>query len=238
MSEIRSNDLLKNPQQVFIIDLLEPALCLEQTLLDSLIDNPKGLYFKGQLEPFIYDNQDYYVVDENMNRLLTITKTHLDDYLANLNIRNNNIEFDNCSITDKYGKVVISFEKINKNKRLITEIPTYPVTAVNMVANVLLSTLYKVCVYNNSNINLHKLVKDEYSYLVDNEVFHNSLDYYISKLLDFIGDDTFHIYFHKKQGCSLIIEKIIDYRIYGYYKLLEEKEENHNQELRRSRNEN
>lgn len=229
MDNITSNDVLNQIEEICVIDLLEPTLGLSQKLLDTLIPDPAGIYIKGQIDPLFYDGRTYILVDKNNAKLFECNTSHILQYVTETTPIP---EFKmSNAIVDTSGKTVVKLRQLNSYKKFITTTPTYPVVAANMVEAVLLHYLYTVCRYNRHTINLYKFVKasEEYSIIVDKEEFQIELDAYIDKIMNFIGNDYFHIYFHKKQGCSLILEKAVDYRIYQYYRMLEEKKSNHDE---------
>lgn len=223
MDTLTSNDVLNQVEEVCIIDLLEPTMGLSEKLLNALLPDPLGIYIKGQIDPLFYDGRTYILVDKNNTKLFNCTTEHILQYITETS---SVPEFKHCNaIVDSSGKTVIKIPQLNAYRKFVVTTPTYPVIAANMVEAVLLHYLYTVCRYNRHTINLYKFIKDneEYTELVDKEEFQIELDAYIDRIMKFIGNDYSYLYFHKRQGCSLILEKAVDYRIYMYYKMLEEK---------------
>lgn len=222
MENLKSCDLLNQVEEILIIDLLEPSFSLSQKLLDALEPNKSGLYVKGSSEPMFRGNETYLVMDKNDTALFTCD---IDDIIAFISDVNSNKNFNAGSyINNSVGKQVVKLSTLVSYRNKLTTNPNYPVEALNMVQAVLLNYLYTVCRHNKQPINLYKQVKAEFSNFIDEELYQLELDQYIDKIMNFIGKDYYHIYFHKRSGSCLIIEKAVDYRIYSYYKMIEERD--------------
>lgn len=211
MQEFKNlNEVLESIESVFVIDLLHHALSLEeQPYLGALVEPEEGLYLPGSIDPILRKRVKYYFRS---------------DYAKGITIKTFDNIFDRKEdILDDNGVIVISQNHLRLKKKYITEQPTIPSVAIKVAISVALKFLNGLSRYTNINISpyhLHRFIKPEFSELIEREEYDHAYEELLDELSDFVGKDTWNMYFFKIRGTNLIIEKSVDYRIYKFYEQL------------------
>ena len=218
------NQVLTTTKEVLVLDLLEFAINLNGELPSDVFVKPiEGLYVTGSIEPFIKldGSADYFPKSKWLS-----AKNKLTDKKAILDC--------NEDIMDVNGKVVLSIaDKKRKIKYIKTE-PTIPATAIKVCISIVLSYINNLNPHTRrrgTTYLLEQLINSKYHIsLVDNDSIIEKLEHLLDRVMEFVGNDTWNIYFHKVKGSTLIIDKCIDFRIYEWYRIKFEKEDNSNEE--------
>lgn len=213
------SDVLNEISDVLVVDLLDHSLQFDSKYNNTLVDPEKGVYLSGSLKPIITFNEKtkYYPKSSYLN-----DKELLINYDCVMSCKED--------IVNSECEVILSIkDKINKKKFLHPE-PNIPVTAIKVALAVADDYISSICEFSKNQLvglDLNKLIKDEYQHLIDQEVYSKIYKKLINEIALFVKNDIWNIYFYKLKGCTLVIEKSVDWRIYRYYQImLEEKEEN------------
>lgn len=212
MSEFNLTDLLRKPKEVYVVDVYPHALTLSDENLSYLYKPQQALTIKGSVLPILSPNEDYYQYSD-------FDKVHplsLEDILKS-----------NTDIVDRLGVLVMRGNFLKRNRRLLTtEADPYSI-ASQVAVSVALGTLDKVCPHFKPSPKLLDY-KQYIHHLPQKQIIENTYEIALNDLcsgiIKFVNDDVWNIYFHKIKGSTLIIEKCIDYRIYKYYEMLNDKE--------------
>lgn len=209
------NKLLEKPQEILLFNLLEQASrILTDSVEEMLVEPPVGLYVKGQVKPILNDKNVYYPrfrLEDPDARIVDFSKV-----------------FDlNDDIVDVQGNVIVTNYNLCHRRHLFTLKPTLPVSAIQICYNVIIDYLFRYCKYAKG-IKLSRIdnfVKPEYHDTFDESLIEEYLSDALDELHDFILDSSWNIYMHKLNGTTLIIEKMIDFRIYSWTEMQYQKQQ-------------
>jgi hypothetical protein len=218
-SIIDPNKLLETSKEVIIIDLLDKAMNLKDEQLKALIDPPRGIYIKGSLKPYIVEGKRYFP-----KSIFELS----DDNVIRSNYRFNIEEVLTFKedIYDEEGNVVISEQLLKTKSKYMSLSPDIPVIAIEVAVVLVVNYLNNICPYTRgvrTNC-LENLIRPEYSNYITTEEYESAYEKLLNTVFEFVGIDTWFIYFHRLKGTSLIIEKVIDYRIYRYHEIMYEEQ--------------
>jgi hypothetical protein len=197
--------VLRHNVQADVIDLMPYIMALEDDpYLKALEPAPVGIYLPGNVEPFLKEGERYhYANGEQVKDIKEILKNKKDIFNSEM------------------VRVVSGKDLITKARFFKTE-PSLPVTAYKLAVAVVGRYLSNLCRHTSgarNGHNLYKYVKPEFHQLVDNDEYMIAFEKLLDRVMRFVGNDTWNIYFMKTKGASLIIEKGVDWRIYRYYEL-------------------
>lgn len=216
MSEIKSlNDLLDKTTQVIVIDLFDHAVSMEDKVQTMFIDPKPGLYLPGSVDPILESTKKYTYSNKFPNN---IGKVDLNKLCTNAG-----------DILDQTGKIVITEQNIARRLKYFTTAPTVPAVAIKAASILTINYLTSLCQYTRSkNIHqsLEELVKPQFKtefFKTEYEI-QQSLFRLLDSVIEFVVEDTWHMYLTEVKGSTLIIEKGIDWRIYEWYRMKFEKE--------------
>lgn len=244
------NRMLEIVTSVLVIDLLDQVKLLGGKIpLEALIDPPKGIYLKGSLKPFITDNVDYYaesvLTKKGLNReelvyngvivkgskVVDFQEERITDFQDILGLTEN--------LIDECGTVVLTADDIKRRSKYMSLTPSIPVIAIEVAALMVKSYLDSICPYNKtvrsirsiSENTLEEFVKESYHHLIDEDEFDVEFESLLNIVSEFVGDDLWFIYTHRIKGTDLIIEKLIDFRIYDWYRMKYDQQQLENKEI-------
>jgi hypothetical protein len=206
---IDPNKLLDQTTSIMIIDLLEHAMSVTSELhLNALVAPPAGLYMSKTMTPFMWSDREYYLRSKYHTEAGRIHR--LDDVLC-----------VNEDIVDAHGATVITAAQLAVRKRYIRLEPDIPVTAMEMVLVLINDYLNAIAPYARTlpSKRQESYVRPEYWHLIDAGIYEDVFEPLLDQIFSFVGSDTWHIYFTRLKGSVLVIEKVIDYRIYRYHEL-------------------
>jgi len=225
-------ELLKHNKEVMVIDLLKETLSIdEDPYITSLQQPVEGLYLVGSFEPILEQGQPYYLY-KDMQIVGNVVQYQNTPTIPDVT----NVEAlikAKSDIFDAKGKLVITAKDLYKYSRHLKKKPTIPANAIKVAILVICNYLNSLCRYTNvksPKYTLESLVKDEYHNLIYNEEYAKAYELTLDKVMEFVGKDTWHMYFYQIRGTSLVIEKTVDYRIYEWYRQKFEKEEDQTDE--------
>lgn len=202
-------EVLTQCEAVIAFDILQHALNLPEECLNTFEPPEEGLYIVGGIEPIVSSKKNYHFRSEYEQRLAIV------DYKDILK---------RCEdVVDQEGQLVITGRNIKLRKKYLSLTPSLPVTAVKVgIAVVIkyLNSLNRLTRSQGIGYRLNRFVKPEFQHWIDNEEYDHHFEELLDEVSKFIGKDTWHIYFTRVKGTTLLIEKTIDYRIYKYYEQL------------------
>lgn len=209
MSVEDANKMLIKTKETLVLNLLDHVVNLDDLYRVDCYEEPrKGIYLSGSIDPIFYADSKYFWKNDqsvnipilNIHELLTTFRT----------------------VIDSTEKVIIRGDTLFKQRKFLQTQPDIPVMAIKAAVATIIKYLNSLCSFthvNDISYNLYRLVKNEYRDLVNNDEFDVIFYDLVSKVQDFVGEDTWHIYFYKVRGTSIIIQKTIDYRIYDWYRI-------------------
>lgn len=204
--------LISKTSEVIIIDLLEHVIRMpEDPCLNALVEPEQGLYLVGQLDPFISIKNKLFF-KSNLEKQILIP---------------NEILNAKEPIVNEFNEVKITPSDIFTKRNYISTSPSIPSVGIKLTCSIATRHLNELCVYTKSNIGsarLDELVKPEYQYLIHTYKYEKELSRLLDKINEFVSSDIWHIYFYKIVGTNLVIEKTVDFRIYDWYRLKNEYE--------------
>ena len=200
-------EMLK-PSAMMVVNLLDHVSTWDKDpYLDCLVEPSSGIYLPSSVNPVLDDNGVYYPQSKYGQDQYRIKDL---DSIFNLGE----------SIVDKNGIVVFTWVNLKRFKKYITLTPQVPATAIKVAHVIVDDFLRGLCPYTNTPRNkhsLHQLTTNPDLILI--EAYEELLDDLIMEVSEFVGKDRYHIYFTKLKGTSLIIEKTIDFRVYDWYRM-------------------
>lgn len=209
------NKLLENPEGLQLFNLLEQASYIQtDEVINALVEPPRGLYVKGHVKPLLNDIDFYYPRSRFKGPDARIV-----DFNAVFDLQED--------ILDESGKIVVTGFNLTNRKHLFTTEPTLPITAINVCHNVLMDYLFKYCKYARGFRGSHvsNFIKPEYRDMMDSEYFEDSLSDALDELHEFTRHHTWNIHFTKLNGTTLVIERMVDWRIFEWTRMMYERQQ-------------
>jgi hypothetical protein len=200
---VSATDLLV-PEAFLPIDTLEYLRYIEHNYPGLFLDNPKGVYKLGRIDPVLTDGNYYY------------TK-------AGLAIQKPIENIDNVfeDVYDANGRIVIN-AMVMRNKRKFlsntSQYSYYGVRAINYYVNMIIEN-HSAYIKNRRYLDKFlSCFKPEYRQ--DIHLQNIDIDFTLEPLHSvvyaFIAKHPWTIYLTKQLGTMCLIEKTIDYRIYDW----------------------
>lgn len=223
MSDFDFHELTK-PSDIIIINLLEHIGVIPEPYSSKYLEPyTKGLYLRGNISPLLLEGNTYYK-DFKVNKDGKINAVKFES-LAEILLCNNDVY-------DSRGEVIVTARDLFCNKKFIDTKPNIPVQLIKVgIAVVLeyLNSLNKYTNVNSINYNLNRLVKSQHRDLIVKEYYQTEFNVLLDIISDFVGKDSWHIYFYKVVGTNLVISKTIDFRIYDWYRMKNESQSDNEQ---------
>lgn len=193
------------PTASLVLSLTDNLFELENRLEGCTYKPTPGVYLINTLEPIIEAGKPYYTSKGLINQTPII---------------GNELAEINDDVFDENGNVVIS-KHIMLNKNAILKNHPSVNTALFKIARLLIEDYInsKCPIFNvNNNNKITRYLVPEAMHLYESGEINNYM-YVIYDIIDrFIGKDVYHIYFVRTVGLDLIIDKVVDYRIYQWTK--------------------
>lgn len=212
MSDTDFHELTK-PSDILVLNLLKYVGHIQEPYASKYLEPyEKGLYLRGHINPLLHENLAYYKDFKPIEDKITPIKF---ESLAEIMLCKNDVYTSS-------GDVVISAKDLFYNKKFIETKPDIPVQLIKVAVSVILEYLNSLNKYtnvNSINFNLNRLVKQKHRDLIIKEYYQTELAELLDIVCNFVGKDSWHIYFYKITGTTLILSKTIDYRIYDWYRL-------------------
>jgi hypothetical protein len=201
MEDLDPTSLLE-PTQFIILPVINEASLLEFKYEDSLLPVKPGVYRTGDIYPLGEKKIDDLLSVGFENRIFS----YADNTLANLE------------------------SKTNNSKRLYSQ-PTLPSRGLQLIELCINQEICKINPFarnSHTEAAINRLITNTAEITSDDIA--NDCSCILKHVIDFIGNDVWHIYFVRLKGSDITIVKTIDYRIYDWhcsqYKKLEELAEN------------
>jgi hypothetical protein len=206
-TEITTAELLK-PTEILVLDLMEYVTFIDKDpYFDALIEPASGVYLAGGFDPIMSMDNPCYPISKMGMEYFAITT--IEGMLRCKEV-----------IVNNKGVVIGDVNKVRRIVKHMTNEPQLPVVMLKVMMGILTNYLSNLCTRTRHNINVSKYyryIKPEYEYLITEERYETVLDNLIMDIIKFVGKDTYHIYFTRLKGTSVIVEKTIDYRIFEWY---------------------
>lgn len=226
-------DVLNYREEIIPIDLPKYFSSAKEDIAEFLRPMPKGLYLPGNSKPMFVEGETYYDADE-IRGSLPVPPTGKTNFRENVNkdeltpvtdleqIRKRRTTWLNSDLD-----LVVSRYDMVRLSRILTDKPSRAADSV-LVASIIDAHMKKKCVKFNGSV-YHKALFDALNPQHQSEVALYEIMKCFGELLDvvdeFIGRDAWCIYSLDLRGSSLFISKGIDWRIYEYYRMQFEKED-------------
>lgn len=217
MNHPHPNTLLEKAEGLLVVNLLEQASYIStDEVLAALVAPEPGLYIKGSVNPLLNSRESYY--PKSLSGGL-YPEAKIVDFKEALKLQEDIVTIS--------GEVVVSAFNLINRPHLFTTEPTLPVSAINVCYNVLIDYLFKRCKYARGRKLNHfsNYIKPEYQDLIDEEYLEDSLSDALDELHEFTVHSPWNIYMHKLTGTTLIIEKLVDWRIYDWTEIMYNKQQ-------------
>lgn len=208
MSNENQSILELKSTSVLILDTRNEINSLIDLLDSHLIDLPTTIYLKDTNKKLIVPFHCYY------------TLAGLSD-----NTPLESLDDVNEDVLDSNGNVIIPAKiMLNKSNWLVTSAePEYKIIPViEAIVKNLFNTRIKEYHRFNARNKLKSLIKESSHYILDTGEIEDCCQSLLTKIENFIGNDTWHIYFINFVGTDLFINKTYDLRIYEWTKQQEE----------------
>ena len=205
--------LLVDPSAYLVIDLLQHASKLNNSdIADMLIQPEIGIYLKGGLKPLVRYGGIYYPESKYLN------PTHVFTTLEAMLLCKENI-------IDETGRIVLSYNVLKNPSRLTTN-PEIPLVGVELTRTVAINYIDTICPHTRSiaNKNIYKYIQPCYQPTINLDQLDSIFADMLYEIHTFIDSDTWFIYFDRVCGSSLIIEKMVDWRIFKYHEMIYQSE--------------
>lgn len=189
--------------QTFFLSIYNQASMIEREYSDFIIKPPEGIYRVGDIYPCIQNNKRYYYQRKIKNHQ-TITAQVVD--------------FNTITDTvfDENGNIVLTSFVMKNKEQYLKNLPTVPAIGLIIVELLIkrfiesISPWTKHSTYNSKITNCFTSEGVDLFVSGQLDLICNSL---YSQVNDFIGNDTWHVYFVKFVGLDLMIEKTRDFRV-------------------------
>ena len=202
--------LLSEPKESIILDILPYALLIEKEYNKYLKPPPEGVYLKNTRKPILEPNKVYYKKSSVHDVVMFGNKSYSIYPIVPISSIS---EVNEILLDSDYNVLLPEYIMVNKN-RYLSNIPNLPVIGLSVVETYLFSLFFNNN-YNSSVIN----------YLTNEGIdLYNSGDIDIETLINdliyqckiFIGKDIHFIYDITFNSLNVIIDKLVDIRIYEW----------------------
>ena len=205
-----NQDLLK-VTQTFYLPIFTYAMMIERQFGEFLNPPRPGIYRVGDIYPCIEPTKLYYAQKINKNN--TCTTTPITDF-----------NLINDTVTDEIGNVIIPAAMMRSKEQYLRNEPTVPVRGLILIELLIKKYLDSVATWVKHSMQNQKIVsniKPEYHEIYWEGHLEKITESLILQVSDFIGHDTWHLYFVKLLGLDLVIEKTSDYRVITFHQKMD-----------------
>ena len=199
-----SSEIL-TPINIQMLAILPYASIIEQTYSDYLLPPKQGIYKFGDLKPSIYNNRMYYVQQKMGNTVIRVPVTDF-----------NTVE---DTIVDEMDRIVIPSFMMKQKTKYLFNTPTIPARGAEIIKLLIEHHLASTSSWANKGNYIEKMCsffKPENSEIVEELFLQRLCESLLCQVSNFVGNDSWNVYFVKFLGLDLCIEKCIDYRIYDW----------------------
>lgn len=210
-----SQDLLQ-PVSLFIEPITHYAELVESQFKSMLVPPPAGVYRYGDVVPVMRADKRYFVQKKTNSGVFLEPITDLSKVEE--------------SVVDETGKLVLSAHYMKNKQQYLSNAPTIPSRGLEIIKCLIDDHIAKICQWSESQGYYNRLCsffvsREAVMELIDEFMLESLCSPLIVRVNQFIGDDVWNIYFTKLQAVDLRIEKCIDYRIYDWTQIQQEKKE-------------
>ena len=198
------------PTQLYVCSLLPYLYNLELELKNAVKEPLDGVYMLNDPDPILKPGVMYY------------TRTSVIDGVPVSDLSN----IDTC-IIDGDGKVIIPTTVMRKKDKLLSNTPKVFSRGIYILELAVHEYFQNTLPYARNVItaNIEDHLKDGYKEIHSEGTILELCDPLFLEIQKFVGKDRWFIYFIKRVGTDLYIEKACDYRVYQWTKAQYEKEE-------------
>lgn len=202
--------LLEEPKESIILNLLAFAILIEKKYFKYLRPPPKGIYLKNTTTPILKPNKTYYQKSDTYDIVISGNKSYsIHPIIPVINIS----ELSKTLLDSDYNIILPDYVMADKSKYL-TNKPNLPVIGLSIIETVLISLFFN----NNHNIAITNYLTNEGIDLYNSGNL--EIEELISELLYqckvFIGKDIHFLYDLTFTSTDVIIDKLVDVRIYEW----------------------
>ena len=200
--------------QTFYLPIFNYASMLERQFGEFLLPPRVGIYKIGEIYPCIEPNKLYY--SQKLNRNQTYTTTPITD-----------INTVTDTVTDEIGNVIIPLNMMKNKTQYLRNEPNVPVRGLIIIELLIKKYLESIAPWVKHSMQHGRIVsniKPEHHAVYTDGHLEKTCESLFLQVSDFVGNDTWHIYFVKFVGIDLVIEKTIDYRVHDWTTRMNNKE--------------
>ena len=208
---ISAQQLMQTPSSQIIISIQNEAHQM-QMQYGYIFEPPEpGIYLAGEVKPTIELNKNYFemVTDNNNAKQLVLVK---------------DINLVNGDLYDSNSTLVVRASIMKDKLRLLKNEPTVPVRPYLVIMGMIKFYFDSIAPYKKYNSQADKIlqhIKPEFYDIYNTGVLENIMVSIFQRLSDFIGRDTWYIYFEDFIGMDIVIKKMCDYRVYDWHERME-----------------
>lgn len=202
---------MQTPSAQIIIPIQNEAFQM-QLQYGHIFQSPEpGIYLVGEVKPIIELNKSYFEldIDANNNKQLKLVK---------------DINSVTGDLYDSNSTVIVKSSIMKDKLRLLRNEPSVPVRPYLVIMGMIKFYFDSIAPYKKYNSQANRIlqhIKPEFHDSYNNGVLEKIMVSIFQRLSDFIGRDTWHIYFADFIGVDIIIKKMCDYRVYDWHERME-----------------
>jgi hypothetical protein len=220
-----------------ILPVVAEAMILEQKYGTCMFAEAQGIYRLGDTEPSILPGEIYYTRNTGANTQGRQNRTLLDtgNSSFSISVRQNNLlgslqeitDFmsETSHVYDKFGKLVIADYMMRNKERYLGNLPSLPSRSIVIIEMIIRDLVGRTTEYGSKATyqqEIYNLLLPEYHFIQDQNLLEDTIPSVVQRVLNFIGEDTWHIYQIRRNNGNVVLEKTIDYRIYEYHRRLDD----------------
>lgn len=197
-----------------ILCAISYAYLIENQFGPYLVPLPQGVYKDGETNPCINPTRLYYSsvqpVANGPRHLAPIT-----DFQS---VRE--------AVVDESGSLVIPAFMMQDQAKYLSPVPTIPARGLMLIELLISKHIENICQhtkYGHYNRKIDSQILDECHAIHYDGLLERCIESLTTQVSDFIGRDDWHIYFTRRIGHDIMVEKTIDYRIYDWNRIQEAK---------------
>jgi len=214
MSKIYTSimDLYNEIVECKIIDLIPHAVGIAPNLLAALNDPRPGLYMPGSIQP-IFEKGEVYTLIQKRGVIQITFDDIMKDFINDKRLPGGDFFHEKMKFRLRRSQ----YERV---KPYFITNPNIPVKGCEVAIATVVGYLNTLSPHTNVaayNYQLPLLVKEESHYLLDQESYEIAFDELFLEVRDFVGRDSWNLYFYRVLGTTLIIEKGLDFRIVDWH---------------------
>lgn len=241
-SEVVSSQVTGN----IVIDLLQQAsiLQIDPKVIDHSAFAP-GLYIQGRAKSLVNFSEPVFTMDDFQNKDLIFAKDHTNNKFLDTVVSLDNFRSEASgmkptitpeqivggkyvTLYNQYGRVIRTGYQLAVAGKLLSAKPSLLQMKCSIVNSVFASIMTRrrdlqVRGHWNTPKVEHFVLEDYHKELIDEQELEFQLEPEIVRLEHFINEAPFHIYFTKVTARCMVVYRTCDWRVYEYYRMIEEK---------------